>query len=91
MNWIVFLLATVSLVTGLISAYYWHQASKVKIAPAWELEIRGDREKNVMAWVTGNIVAITESGGINRRAALFAAVAVASGAISNFLTFLGSP
>lgn len=90
MNKIIFVLATISLATGLISAYYWHQASKVKVSPAWEPEIRGDRERNVMAWVTGNMVAFTESGNLNKLAAWYAAIAVASGAISNFISFVGS-
>jgi len=39
------ILSILSAVSGFISAYYWYLASKVTVTPAWELEIRGDREK----------------------------------------------
>ncbi len=44
--------ALINLDSGLVSAYYWYLASRVKISPAWALDIRGDREKNVMGWVS---------------------------------------
>ena len=34
--------ALISLACGLVAARYWYDSSKVKIDPAWELEIRGD-------------------------------------------------
>lgn len=75
-----------STASGFISAYYWYCASKVNISPAWELEIRGDREKNIMGWVTGNMIAFTKSGVLNKRASIWTAVTIALAAISNFLS-----
>jgi uncharacterized membrane protein len=76
--------AFISLITGLVAAYYWYRASKVGISPGWKLE-SGEAEKNIMGWVTGCMIAITASGKLNKLAALLTAVSVAFGAISNFL------
>jgi hypothetical protein len=78
----------ISLGSGLASAYYWYLASRVEISPAWDMDIRGDGEKNVMGWVTGNMIAFTKSGKLNKRAACWTALAVASGAIANFIAVL---
>lgn len=82
--------ALIALFSGLASAYYWYRASLVKITPAWKLEIEGDREKNMMGWVTGNMIAFRESGILNKRAALWTAVTVSSGAISSLLGVLST-
>jgi hypothetical protein len=84
------LFALIALFSGLVSAYYWYRASLVKIAPAWKLEIEGDREKNIMGWVTGNMIAFRESGILNKQAALWTAVTVLFGAISSLLGVLSS-
>jgi hypothetical protein len=89
MKLISFVLASVSLASGLASAYYWYLASRIEISPAWPLEARGDREKNVMGWVSGNMVAFTSSGKLNKSAACWTALAVASGALANFVSILG--
>jgi len=82
-----FVLAFISLCAGLLSAYYWYRASKVGIAPAWTTET-GELDRNIMAWVAGCMVAFTASGNLNRSAAGWTALAVASGAIANFIPFL---
>ena len=88
MKGISFILALISLVSGLFATYYWYLASRVGISPAWEMEILGDRDKNVMSWVTGNTVAFTKSGKLNARAAWLTAISVACGTIANFLALL---
>jgi hypothetical protein len=75
-----------SALSGFISAYYWYLASKVTVTPAWELEIRGDREKNIMGWVAGNMIAFTKSGSLNRRASIWTAVTIALASISSVLS-----
>lgn len=83
------IVALVSFGAGLISAYYWFIAGRIGISPAWNLDIPGETEKNIMGWVTGNMIAFTKSGQLNKRAACWTAVAVALGAISNFIAALG--
>lgn len=78
--------ASVSFVTGLIAAHYWHRASKVQISPAWELVPSRESEtveKNIMGWVTGNMIAFTSSGKLNKSAARWSAVAVAAAGFSS--------
>ncbi len=84
---IALVLASISVGAGLLSAYYWYDASKVGIAPAWTTE-SGELDKNIMAWVAGSMIAFTMSGKLNKRAAGWTALAVASGAIANFIPFL---
>ena len=85
------ILALISCATGLVASYYWYQASKGQISPAWEPEIGGDREKNIMACVAGNMVAFTKSGKSNKRAALWTALAVVSGTTANLVGILAKP
>jgi hypothetical protein len=81
-------LSIVGLLFGLISAYYWHAASTVTVSPAWELEIRGDINKNIMGWVTGNMIALKISGDLNKRAALWTAATVLVSTIAGALSTL---
>ena len=83
-----FIISFFSFVSGLVSAYYWCRASMVKISPAWDLEIHGDSEKNVMSWLTGNMAAFSKSGRLNKRAAIWTAVTVVLATFANlFSTF----
>jgi len=76
-------LAIASFGSGAVSAYYWYLASKVAISPAWEPQIQGDSIKNVMAWVTGSMIAFRKSAVLNQRAAIWTAITVASTTIAN--------
>ena len=82
-------LSFLGFVLGFVSAYYWFQASKVAVSPAWELEIRGDVDKNIMGWVTGNMIAFKKSGELNKRAALWTAAAVAVSTLASAIPLLG--
>jgi hypothetical protein len=73
---------------GVVSAGYWYRASKVPVSPAWEPEIRGDINKNIMAWVTGNMIAFKKSGELNSRAALWTAATVLVSALAGILSTL---
>ena len=85
MKWISLLLVVISFVFGIVSAYYCYRAGKVPTSPAWEPEIGGDREKNMMAWVAGTMNAINKSGKLTRCAALYAALGVISSAIASIV------
>lgn len=83
--------AVISSVAGLIAAYYWYRATKIGISPAWELVPSRESEtveKNIMGWVTGNMIAFTSSGKLNKYAALWTAVAVATGGFSSLFNSL---
>lgn len=88
---------------GLYAAYLWYLASKVSIAPAWDLKIPRDViakspetqvsdvvNNNIMGWVTGVMVAFRKSGALNRRAALWTAVTVAVTSLASLLSSLSA-
>jgi hypothetical protein len=79
-------LSVFGLVFGLIAAWYWLKASQVSIKPAWELEIRGNVNKNIMGWVTGNMIAFKDAGDLNARAALLTAIAILFGSVGSLLS-----
>lgn len=81
-------LSVFGVVCGLVSAYYWHAASKVIVYPAWELEIRGDTDKNIMGWVTGNMIAFKRSGDLNKQAALWTAATIVLSTVAGVLSTL---
>jgi hypothetical protein len=75
-------LAIAALAAGLVAARYWYQSSVVKIDPAWQMEIRGPVDKNIMGWVSGVMIAFTTASRLNRKAALWTAASVVLGAVS---------
>ena len=80
------ILSVVGFLIGLVSAYYWHAASKVTVSSAWELEVRGDVSRNIMGWVTGNMVAFKKSSDLNRQAALWTAATVIVSTVAGVLS-----
>ena len=82
------ILSVIALLFGLVSAYYWHAASKAPIVPAWELEIRDDINKNIMGWVTGNMIAFKRSGDLNKRAAMWTAATILVSTVASVLSTL---
>ncbi|MDR3793109.1 MAG: hypothetical protein P4L03_07000 [Terracidiphilus sp.] len=81
--------AFISLISGVASTYYWYRSSEIKISPAWKPDIDENKEKNMMAWVVGNMIALTKSGRYNRNAALWATLAaVTAAAASTVSAFL---
>jgi hypothetical protein len=73
---------------GLFSTYLWLVASKVSVSPAWELDIRGDINKNIMGWATGVMIAFKTSGKLNSHAARWTAATVAVTTIASVLSTL---
>jgi hypothetical protein len=80
-------LVLISSASGFVSAYYWYRSSRIRPSPAWKPEIDGDKDKNVMAWVTGNMIALNKSGSLNQTAALWAALAILSGAVASLISY----
>jgi hypothetical protein len=80
-------LAFISFFSGLASAYYWYLSSRVPVAPAWKPDIDEEKEKNQMAWVLGGLTALHKSGTLNKSAALWAALAVATGAAASTVSY----
>jgi hypothetical protein len=78
----------ISLTSGVASAYYWYRSSKIKVSPAWKQDLDGDKEKNMMAWVAGNMIALTKSGIYNRTASLWATVAAVAAAAASAVSVL---
>jgi hypothetical protein len=75
--------AILALVTGLIAAYYWYQASKVEVVPLWQelgtIEPLGGGDTH---WIVGMLKAAQKSGALNKLAALWTAASVALSAFS---------
>ena len=85
MNWICFFLALISLGAGLYAAYLWWLASKVPVFPAWELAIVEHEEANTMSHVAGLMIAFNRSSKLNANAALWTAIAVATGSVGTLV------
>jgi hypothetical protein len=71
--------AVASLVAAVRAAYLWYQSAKVRIEPAWKLDIRGPVDRDVM---TGTMTAFHQASRLNRRAAIWTGVVALLGAIS---------
>jgi hypothetical protein len=79
--------ALIGIFSGFVSAYYWWASSKVTVHPAWKPETNESIDKNVMSWVTGVMIVLSKSGSLNTRAALWAALAVATSSIANAIFY----
>ncbi|WP_217916496.1 MULTISPECIES: hypothetical protein [unclassified Duganella] len=69
-------LALSGFVVGLLASLDWFRASQIDVEPVW-----GDREPvdqvlSQAGWIAGILTAASESGRLNRRAALLTGVAV---------------
>ena len=82
MRFVAMALAVIALVVGLNAARYRYQSSVIKIDPAWEQEIRGPIDKNIMGWVTGVMIAFRTASRLNQKAALWTAASVLLSAVS---------
>ncbi len=71
--------ALASLTAASHAAYLWYQAAKVRIEPAWKLEIQGPVSRDVM---TGTMTAFHQASRLSQRAAIWTGVAALLGAIS---------
>jgi hypothetical protein len=84
------LLSIVSLVCGLIAAWYWYKASKVAVEPKFH-ELSDDVHETDFNWalMKAIMVAGQETNALNRSAALWTAAAVLlSGATSLVATLI---
>jgi hypothetical protein len=72
-----------SVVAALRAARLWYESSKIRIEPAWNLEVRG-----VMEWFSGAMTAFHQASRLNRQAVLWTAAAVALGVLSAVVSAL---
>ncbi|MFI4939291.1 MAG: hypothetical protein ACHP7O_02925 [Burkholderiales bacterium] len=80
--------ATISGISGFVSAYYWLVASKIEIEPVIEQSPIVVLELQVLhqAVETGaNAVAFRKSGELNKKAAFWAAIAVAASSVATLV------
>lgn len=82
--WIALLvvLMLAALGTGLMAAWCWFKASRVRVQPSWDIE-PADAEASMGGWIAGSMTAFAESGRLNKIAALWTAVAVILGTVAN--------
>jgi hypothetical protein len=85
MNWAT-RFAALSVVSGLVAAWYWYQSTKPTVPPV--LDDGG--VMRAMKWFEGVKNASDQAAEANRKAALWSAATVLLGAISTFLAALGS-
>jgi hypothetical protein len=71
--------ALTSLAAASHAAHLWFQSAKVRIEPAWKLEVRGQVDRDV---VTGTMTAFHQASRLNQRAAIWTGIAALFGAIS---------
>jgi len=77
------MLGMASLICGLISAWYWYKASKIRFEPELKFSEPGNQLDSIWALVRAIMIAVT-------RAALWTAAAVVLGSASGLLSALAS-
>jgi hypothetical protein len=80
--------AVVATATGLMSAWYWLRSNQINAVSSWAQN--GGLEPvipeiSTLGWISGLLEAGQKSGELNKKAAYYTAVAVALGALSNFV------
>jgi hypothetical protein len=82
-------LGTAALICGLIAAWYWYTASKIKFDPRFH-ELSDDVTETDFNWalVRAIMMAVHETSALNRVAALWTAAAVVLGGSANLVETL---
>jgi hypothetical protein len=79
-------LALLTLICGLMSAWFWYKASRVVPAPLKFGRVDPSLPStSEMTWISGLLVAGNETARLSKIAALWTAVAVASGVVDNLI------
>ncbi|MES2056274.1 MAG: hypothetical protein V4564_10070 [Pseudomonadota bacterium] len=84
-------LAVVAFLAGLRAAYLWYRASRVQIVPMWGVDGRVEPVDPHLAqaeWIVALLETASKSGDLNRRAAIWTAVAVALSTASTLASFI---
>jgi hypothetical protein len=83
MNGIVAWLAAAALISGIIAAWYWYKATRVRFEPEFD-QLPIDAPEMDVAWklIRAIMISVTKAGRLNRRAALWTAVSVVLGGAS---------
>ncbi len=90
-----FAVGVIALVTGLIASYRWYQSAQIVPVPSWAVSgggepgvfggvERGDSQLSDSGWIADLLVAAQKSANLNKRAAMWTAFSVFSGAIAGF-------
>jgi hypothetical protein len=82
-------LATLSLLIGVLAAYYWWQASRVAIVPVWGEREPLDQTQALAGWVAGFNRAAELSGSLNKTAAILSGCAVVGSTIAGWVGTMG--
>jgi len=85
MRLVAFVLAALSLVTGLVAAWYWYKSSIVSVEPRIDRGPRGGMPGVVRAWLGGTIASVESSAALNKKASVWTAATVVLGTLGNFL------
>jgi len=83
------ILALATFSSGGASAYYWYQSSKVMVMPM-EM-VNGELqpisvESNTAEWINAVYLGIKKTGGFNKKASIFTAIAVSLSVITSFIS-----
>jgi hypothetical protein len=79
------IVAAISLLTGLASAWYWWKSSKIEVDPKWFVQ-PGEVEAVQMGWTAALLAAGLEAAKLNKSAAIYAGLSIGAGTIANFLS-----
>ncbi|WP_418646929.1 hypothetical protein ACNQFN_15650 [Thauera butanivorans] len=82
------MLTFAAIATGMLAAWYWFKASRVKIDPGWDrngLVEPGIHSAAQDAWMAALIRATADSARLNKVAAIWTAVAVALNALAGLV------
>ncbi len=77
-------LAVCALITGLVAAWKWYEASKVYPKPNWKFE-PVDPTLKAMSWDAATLEAFDRAGKLNAVAALWTAISVGLGSTSSII------
>jgi len=75
--------------TGFYAAHLWLQSSKIPILPSWEktggIAPAGEGSQSINGWIAGIIEANEQVALLNRKAAIWTAISVATGALTSII------
>jgi hypothetical protein len=83
-----FILAALSLITGLVAAWYWYKSSLVRVEPRIDHRTGGAMPGPVRRWLGGTIASVENSAALNKKASLWTAATVILGTLGNFLSLI---
>lgn len=86
MHWLTASLIVVSTTAGALSTWYWFRSSQIQIMPSWAKNGGFEPvvpELSSSGWIVGLVDGAQKSAALNKLAASYTAIAIASGTIAN--------